>query len=80
MPRAARVARSASRDDDLVLLIVGTVCERKGQIDLVHALPHLPAPLRARLRCFIVGDRPSDYSSEVAAAIAALGDELAGAS
>jgi glycosyltransferase involved in cell wall biosynthesis len=62
--------------DDAPAVIVGTVCERKGQIDVVRALPQLPAALRARVRCFIVGDRPSDYSNAVAAAIAALGDGL----
>jgi GT2 family glycosyltransferase len=76
LPQAAARRALGIADDDLVVLIVGTVCERKGQIDVVHALPQLPAALRARVRCFIVGDRPSDYSNAVAAAIAALGDGL----
>ena len=50
-------------------VVVGTVCERKGQIDLGAVAP--PRRAARALRCLIVGDRPSDYSSAVAAAIAA---------
>jgi glycosyltransferase involved in cell wall biosynthesis len=81
---AAAMPRQYARDSlglthrELVLLIVGTVCPRKGQMDLVQALSRLPAALQSRVRCFIVGDRPSDYSSDMATAIAALGGDLAG--
>lgn len=49
-------------DQDFVVLLLGTVCERKGQLDLVQACAHLPPESGARLRVFIVGDRPGDYS------------------
>jgi|GEM_PF-362849 len=49
-------------DQEFVVLLLGTVCERKGQLDLVQACAHLPPEAIARLRVFIVGDRPSDYS------------------
>jgi glycosyltransferase involved in cell wall biosynthesis len=80
--RAARPRREARQSlgvaaDELAVLLVGTVCPRKGQMDLVQAIPRLPPHLRARVRCFIVGDRPSPYSSEMAATIEALGDGLA---
>jgi len=64
--------RSASRErlgagaDELVVVLLGTVCERKGQHDLVKALAQLPPELAGRLRCFIVGDRPGDYSRRLA--------------
>jgi glycosyltransferase involved in cell wall biosynthesis/LmbE family N-acetylglucosaminyl deacetylase len=58
--------------EEIVLLCLGTVCERKGQADLLQALPHLPAELWQRLRCNVVGDRPylgpgipNPYSVEV---------------
>jgi len=61
---------------DVVVLLVGTVCERKGQIDLVRALRHLPPSAVARLRAFIVGDRPSPYSNALRAEINALAPQL----
>jgi GT2 family glycosyltransferase len=52
--------------DELVVVLLGTVCERKGQHDLVKALAQLPPEIAGRLRCFIVGDRPGDYSRRLA--------------
>jgi glycosyltransferase involved in cell wall biosynthesis len=78
MPRQYARDSLGVTDRELVLLIVGTVCPRKGQMDLVEALPRLPAGLQSRVRCFIVGDQPSEYSSAIAAAIGALGGGLAG--
>ncbi|KAA3634800.1 MAG: glycosyltransferase [Proteobacteria bacterium] len=45
-------------DDEVVILSLGTVCERKRQIDLIDALALLPGELLCRLRVFVVGDRP----------------------
>ncbi|MFD2113214.1 glycosyltransferase [Thiorhodococcus fuscus] len=59
-------------DGDFVVLVLGTVSERKGQLDLVEACGHLPASLQRRLRVFIVGDRQGEYSSRVHQAHAAL--------
>jgi len=51
---------------DVAVLLLGTVCERKGQHDLVKALARLDPNRCGHLRCFIVGDRPSPYSDELA--------------
>jgi GT2 family glycosyltransferase/glycosyltransferase involved in cell wall biosynthesis len=52
-------------DLELAVVLVGTVCERKGQIDLVRAIKLLPPDLCERARFFFVGDRPSSYSSRL---------------
>jgi GT2 family glycosyltransferase/glycosyltransferase involved in cell wall biosynthesis len=65
---AASVDRDAARgelglgQDDVALLLVGTVCARKGQHDLARALALLPPAAAARVRACFVGDRDSDYS------------------
>jgi glycosyltransferase involved in cell wall biosynthesis len=61
---AARAALGVS-DGEVILLLTGTVCERKGQLDLLRSLPLLPAELMSRLRIFFVGDRNGPYSSEL---------------
>ncbi|WP_293251291.1 MULTISPECIES: glycosyltransferase [unclassified Microcoleus] len=62
--------------EDVVLLLLGTVCERKGQQDLVQALSLLPEKWHNKIRCFIVGDRPSIYSNKLADMVNALPFEL----
>jgi O-antigen biosynthesis protein len=62
--------------EDVVLLLLGTVCERKGQQDLVQALSLLPDKWHNKIRCFIVGDRPSIYSNKLADMVSALPPEL----
>ncbi|HET8942068.1 MAG TPA: glycosyltransferase [Rudaea sp.] len=52
-------------NDEIAVLLPGTVCERKGQQDLLHAIAQLPPATAARLRCFIVGDRAGTYSVEL---------------
>jgi len=75
---AARFPRAAARrdlgiaDGDVAVLLPGTVCERKGQHDLLQALELLPPEAAARLRCFVVGDRASSYSVEMHKLAAAL--------
>ena len=63
-------------DPDFVILLLGTVCERKGQLDLIQACAHLPPESWSRLRVFIVGDRPSDYSLRLHRAHEALAPAL----
>jgi O-antigen biosynthesis protein len=69
--RSARHDRTSARaalgihDDEIVVTLLGTVCERKGQLDLVRALRLLPQGLPSRLRVFIVGDRPNEYSHQL---------------
>lgn len=58
--------------DEVALVLVGTVCERKGQLDAVRCLSLLDVRLQSRLRLFIVGDRPGPYSTALHAAVAAL--------
>ena len=52
-------------ETELALVLLGTVCERKGQLDLVRAVALLPNDLLSQLRIFIVGDRGSPYSLEL---------------
>ena len=61
---------------DIVILLLGTVCERKGQQDLVKALALLPEKWHDLVRCFIVGDRPSIYSNQLAKLVAELPKKL----
>jgi glycosyltransferase involved in cell wall biosynthesis len=58
---------------DLCVLLLGTVCPRKGQVDLVRAFAALPNPVAARLKCFVVGARDSlAYSQRLQAMAAKL--------
>ncbi|MGH9941543.1 MAG: glycosyltransferase [Pyrinomonadaceae bacterium] len=60
--------------ETVMVLLVGTVCPRKGQLDLVEALSYLTEDVSARMCCFIVGDRrESAYSDRLHAAREALG-------
>ena len=61
---------------DVVILLLGTVCERKGQQDLVKALSLLPDKWHNKIRCFIVGDRPSIYSNQLADLVGELPKSL----
>ncbi len=49
-------------DDEMMILLLGTVCARKGQIDLVEAVVCLDDKRIRKIRCFIVGDRDDRYS------------------
>ena len=61
-PRAKARSAIGAQDGEVLILLLGTVCPRKGQQDLLEAVASLPPDLQARIRCYIVGDRPSDYS------------------
>jgi GT2 family glycosyltransferase/glycosyltransferase involved in cell wall biosynthesis len=55
-------------DDDLCVLLLGTVCERKGQRDLLRAFAALPGPVAARMKCLVVGARDAEpYSRRLEA-------------
>ena len=55
------------KPDDFCVLLLGTVCERKGQHDLVHAFKSLPGAIAARTTCLVVGSRDSlAYSRKLA--------------
>lgn len=64
--------RLGVRPDDIAVLLLGTVCERKGQIDLVDAAARLPDDVLARTKFLIVGDRPGPYSDEMRSRLTAL--------
>jgi GT2 family glycosyltransferase len=64
------------QETEIMILLLGTVCERKGQQDLVKALAILPPEWYPRIRCFIVGDRPSLYSTELSQLVQQLPETL----
>jgi len=59
-------------DEELAVVLMGTICERKGQLDLVQAIHQLEAEVAERCRFFLVGDRPSPYSEYLNSYVAAL--------
>ncbi len=60
-------------EDEVCVLLMGTVCERKGQHDLIRAFAALPEEVARRMRCFVVGARESiPYSRRMVAMAAGL--------
>ncbi len=55
-------AKLGLEDDELYAIIVGTVCERKGQTDFIEAVNLLDADTVTKARFAVIGDRKSDYS------------------
>ena len=74
MDREAARASLGVEPDDIVLLLLGTVCERKGQHDLAQALALLPRTVAARVRTFFVGDREGDYQRALHTLVGELPD------
>lgn len=52
-------------EGDVFAIMIGTVCERKGQHDLIKAINQLSAEAMDKTYFAIVGDRESDYSREL---------------
>jgi GT2 family glycosyltransferase/glycosyltransferase involved in cell wall biosynthesis len=75
-PRETARRRLELDEDALAVLILGTVCDRKGQLDVIESLGHLAAESARRVTCFIVGDRPGAYSERLHAAHQSLGERL----
>ncbi len=71
-PRDAARARLGLAPDETAFVSVGTVCERKGQLDLVEAFAALDPAVLAASRCVLVGDRPGIYSSRLHLAVSRL--------
>lgn len=69
--RRARELLGAA-EDEVLILCLGTVCERKGQLDLARAVERLPRASWGQVRCFVVGDRPNEYSRRLRACVAEL--------
>lgn len=54
------------RQDDRVVLSVGTVCERKGQLDLLEAIPHIVSRCSGTSIKFVfVGMNENEYSRKI---------------
>ena len=68
-PREAARQELGVAESELLVLLLGTVCERKGQIDLVEAVRYLSAENAAKTKFLIVGDRASDYSEQLRRAL-----------
>ena len=63
--RSAR-ARLGIADDVLVVTVVGTVCERKGQLDLAEAVTQLQNGVRERMIVFMAGAvAEPDYAARI---------------
>ena len=73
--RADARASIGAESRDVVILLLGTVCERKGQLDAIAAWAELPESVVSQARLYVVGDRPSAYSSAVRARHAQLSPE-----
>jgi GT2 family glycosyltransferase/glycosyltransferase involved in cell wall biosynthesis len=58
--------------DETAILLLGTVCERKGQVDLIEAIARIEEQTARKIKCFIVGDRQSDYSERLRSAAESL--------
>ena len=76
--RTSARARLGIEDDEIAVVMVGTLCANKAQRDLVEAVALMPADLRHRIRVFLVGATGEDYYAEaIAEAVAALPPEAA---
>ena len=64
------------KEDEIVILLLGTVCERKGQHDLIRALSFMPEEERQKIKCFLVGDRPNLYSLKLHELVKNLPEEI----
>ncbi len=62
-------------DDQLMVLVPGTVCPRKSQIDVIRAMALVADDVLSRVTLFLVGDRPGSYSDELHQQIAQLSPE-----
>ena len=72
--RQAARARLGFTDDTVGIVSVGTVCDRKRQIDLIEAIGRLDESVlqSQSVRFLLVGDRKNDYSRQMHERIAAL--------
>lgn len=60
----SRVALGIGKNE-IAIIIVGTVSERKGQKDIIRAVKDLPLEIIDNIKIFIIGDVPSEYSDEL---------------
>lgn len=62
-------------DDRCVVAMIGTLCERKGQVDLINAVARLPAEVPTRLSVIFVGALDPGYTRAIETAVASLPPE-----
>ena len=71
-PRGVARQQLELAPDETMVLLLGTVSERKGQLDLIEAVARLDKGSASTIRCFVVGDRATEYSARVRKAWHAL--------
>ncbi|HVY88752.1 MAG TPA: glycosyltransferase family 4 protein [Hyphomonadaceae bacterium] len=69
--RGALRARAGAGPDEKLIVSIGTLCERKGQIDLAEAVGLLPADIVSRVKLVFVGRPESAYRARTEAALPA---------
>jgi len=57
VPRAKARSKLGLETDEVAILTVGTICARKGQLDIVAALENIDNKTAAKLRWFVVGEK-----------------------
>ncbi|WP_027086112.1 glycosyltransferase [Cohnella panacarvi] len=62
--------------DECIVLLLGTVCERKGQIDLAEATLRMTRETVSKCRFLIVGDRHGEYSERLRWRVESLPPDL----
>ena len=71
--RASARQRLDLDDREICVLSLGTICDRKGQHDLVHAFASLAVDVASRIRCLMVGARDElPYCRELRRLVAGL--------
>ena len=68
--RARRRLRIAPAQ--LMVLLPGTICERKGQLDLIEAINLMSEDHASQIKCLIVGRRAPDYFAQLRKAYQAV--------
>lgn len=63
--RARCRAALALEAGSIAILCVGTVCDRKGQMDLVEAFAVLPEAISSRVQILLVGDDRGNYAEAI---------------
>jgi O-antigen biosynthesis protein len=73
MDRATARRRLGLAEDDVCVIVMGTVCPRKGQHDLARAYAALPRDVALSARCFVVGLREGlPYGQQLTRLVARL--------
>jgi glycosyltransferase involved in cell wall biosynthesis len=63
-------------DDSIIILCIGTVCERKGQLDLIKAIPKINDVAKNSYKVIIVGINSDEYSLKCKEEVNRFSDEL----